>query len=114
MMDYLIAFADETDASKVAHDLLPFFEAVIKEVARHVPEKGYTFKDPKYREMLARAGSTKAYDYLIDTLVTLKDPTINHQNPGEALDSAAFLAFSWLHETGKITVNCAELRSKPE
>jgi len=43
-MDYLIAFADETDASKVAHDLLPFFEAVIKEVARHVPEKGYTSK----------------------------------------------------------------------
>ena len=43
-MDYLIAFADETDASKVAHDLLPFFEAVVKEVAKHRPEKGDSWK----------------------------------------------------------------------
>jgi len=113
-MDYLIAFADETDASKVAHDLLPFFEAVIKEVARHVPEKGYTFKDPKYREMLAKMASKRADDYLSETKVALQRPVTKHRNPGEALDATAFLAFSWLHETGKISQDCAALRTEKQ
>ena len=91
----------DKNLEKVAKDLTPFFDAVIREVARHVPEKGYTFKEPKYREYLAEMASERAYDYMVGQRVALRTEEA-HSNPGEALDSAAFLAFSWLHETGQI------------
>ena len=91
----------DKDLEQVAKDLEPFIDALIKEVARHVPEKGYTYKETQYRQYLAEAGNSRAYDYMVDQRVAMAGDS-PHRNPGEALDAAAFLAFSWLHETGKI------------
>jgi len=91
----LIVWADESAESKVAHDLIPFFEAVIKEVARHVPEKGYGYRNPDWQKEFAHRA--------VDLTVTYSNSHMREgksDNPGEALDAAAMLAFSWLHETG--------------
>ena len=63
-MDYLVAFANESAESKAAHDLLPFFEAMIKEVARHVPEKGDSWKkmDLYYLELILSKQVSSWYD----------------------------------------------------
>jgi len=103
----LIVFADETPESKVAQDLIPFFEAVIEEVARHVPEKGYGYRDPDWAHWFANEAVTKARDYYMSY-------GKEGSNVGEALDATAFEAFAWLHETGKLSIKCAELRRDQE
>ena len=80
---------------KVGQHLAPFFKAVVEEVARHVPEKGYQYLEAGYSKAFARGAEIRASDYR-------KDLALDNPNHGEALDAAAFLAFSWLHETGKI------------
>lgn len=91
-MGKLIVWHDETPESKVATDLLPFFEAVIKEVARHVPEKGYDYKNDGW------------LNYFKDEAHKLsgKYADVRNENVGEALDATAMLAFAWLHETGNM------------
>ena len=106
-MNYLIAFAEDSPESKVAHDLLPFFEAVIKEIARHVPEKGYGYRDPDWAHWFANEAVDKARAYYMSY-------GKEGSNVGEALDATAFEAFAWLHETGKFTGKCAELRRNQE
>jgi len=101
----LMVFSEDTAESKVARDLIPYFEAVIEEVARHVPEKGYSYREKIWwgnpgkpaAEAAAKLGYKKAEDYWLETTVEDHEP-----NKGEALDAGAFLAFSWLHITGKM------------
>ena len=101
----LIVFADDSAESQVAQDLIPYFEAVIEEVARHVPEKGYSYREKTWwgnpgtpaTEAAARLGYERAESYWLDTTVEDHKP-----NKGEALDAGAFLAFSWLHITGNM------------
>jgi len=106
----LIVFADETPESKVAQDLIPFFEAVIEEVARHVPEKGYGYRDSSWA------------DWFIErTLELAKNYNANPSNHGEALDIGAMAGFAWLHQTGRMpsmyaaweSINNGDKRSTP-
>jgi len=97
----LMVFSEDTVESKVAQDLIPFFEAVIEEVARHVPEKGYGYRDPECEQMCRGRAFILARRY-----------ADKRDNPGEALDAGAMLAFAWLHETANMTIINGELRSE--
>jgi len=88
----LIVFADDSAESKVAQDMIPFFEAVVEEIARHVPEKGYGYRNGEWLAFFKSQGSVLASKY-----AWLDD------NPGEALDATAMIGFAWLHENGKMT-----------
>ena len=48
----LIVFSDDSIESRVAQDLIPYFKAVIEEVSRHVPEKGYGYKEPEAQKFM--------------------------------------------------------------
>lgn len=73
----------------VRYDLQPYFDAVVKEVARHVPEKGYGYRNKEWIDYFIERTHKLAHNYLE-----------NPDNSGEALDIGAMAAFSWLHQTG--------------
>ena len=89
-------FAEDSPESRVATDLLPFFEAMIKEVARHVPEKGDSWK------------KMKLYDLEIILSQHVSDWwTLNKENDmDDLLDMADLCAMVWLRKS----INCADLR----
>ena len=97
-MDYLIVFAEDSPESKVAHDLLPFFEDMIKEVARHVTEKGDSWKTmPLYDlELILSQHVSKWY---IDNETDDKD---------QLVDLANLCAMVNIRKS----ILCADLRSK--
>jgi len=72
----------------VRFDLQPFFDAVVKEVARHVPEKGFGYRNKAWLDYFIEKTHKLAYNYMVDP-----------SNSGEALDIGAMAAFAWLHQT---------------
>jgi len=112
----LIVFADDTVESKVAQDLIPYFEAVIEEVARHVPEKGYRYKEPKALEFMIphlKKISFALYRMLgsVGVVRAIKDGEAIGDNPGELLDHTAMSAFVWSHLNKVWTQDYTEKRS---
>ena len=83
----------------VRWDLKPFFDAIVKEVARHVPEKGYGYRQGDW------------LDYFIEESYNLVNAYAkNPKNSGEALDAAAMLGFAWVHQNGGFSINNQEKR----
>ena len=72
----------------VRHDLQPYFDAVVKEVARHVPEKGYGYRNKEWLEYFIEETHNLSHNY-----------ANNPDNHGEALDIGAMVAFAWSHQT---------------
>ena len=97
----LIVFADDTPESKVAQDLIPYFEAVIEEVARHVPEKGYGYRNSEWLIYFLEQTKNLAESYWY-----------NPENVGEALDIGAMAAFAWSHQTDVWSIENGGVRSK--
>ena len=95
----LIVFADETPESKVAHDMLPFFEAMIKEMARHYPEKGDSWK-------------TLPWSYLMDKLCVQIEDMQNRSDEDFYANIGNYGAMLWLNDkAGRFeSINCAALR----
>ena len=94
----------------VRKDLQPFFDAVVKEIARHVPEKGYGYKDPDAQKfMIPHLGeiSWQVYKMVRNTGVirSVEDGIAIGDNPGELLDLTAMAAFVWSHLRGVWTIN---------
>uniref|UniRef100_A0A6M3ME51 Uncharacterized protein n=1 Tax=viral metagenome TaxID=1070528 RepID=A0A6M3ME51_9ZZZZ len=101
----LIVFADDSAESKVAQDMIPYFEAVIEEVARHVPEKGYSYKEPEAQKFMIphlKKLSWKIYKMLdrVGVLRAIEYGEAIGDNPGELLDHTAMAAFVWSHLQG--------------
>lgn len=74
------------DEAEVAMDLWPFFEAVVKEVTRHVPEKGFGYRNPEW------------LGYFLEEQHNISHRYAETGQPGEALDVAAMAGFAWLHQ----------------
>lgn len=102
---YLIVWHDETTESKVAADLLPFFEAMIKEVTRHYPKQGDSWKtcDIKWLETLA----VKSIEQIYHSGGIFTGKLKYKNNPDHLIDIADFLAFIWIRRS---TQDCADLR----
>ena len=101
----LLVFADDSAESKVAQDLIPYFEAVIVEVARHVPEKGYSYKNPDATNFmiphLGELSNTIArMVHRTGVVRSVVDGIALGDNPGELLDHTAMSAFVWSHIKG--------------
>ncbi len=72
----------------IRFELQPYFDAVVKEVARHVPEKGHGYRNSDWTGWFIERILTLAQNYN-------QDP----DNYGEALDIGAMAAFAWSHQT---------------
>lgn len=84
----------------VQRDLQPFFDAIVKEVARHVPEKGYGYRDGDWLDYFIEEAHNLSHNY-----------AGNPENSGEALDAAAMLGFAWTHQNGGFSINNQGRRS---
>jgi len=106
----LIVYADDSAESKVAQDLIPYFEAVIEETARHVPEKGYGYKEPDAQKFMIphlKELSWKIYK-MLDKVGVIRATEYGEaigDNPGELLDHTAMSAFVWSHLQGVWSIN---------
>ena len=100
----------------VQRDLQPFFDAVVEEVARHVPEKGYSYRDPKVKNfMVKHLGdlSFNVYRMVRDispTRTVTNTPGLG-DNLGELLDITAMAGFVWSHLEGAWSIKNGERRS---
>ena len=82
---------EERIEHQIRFEFNPFYIAMCKEIAHHVPEKGYGYRDGEWLEYFKHEAVKLSARYA----------WANEGNPDEALDASAMLAFSWMHEMGK-------------
>ena len=75
----------------IRHEFKPFYFALCKEIARHVPEKGFGYRNAEWLDYFKEEASKLATRYACGY----------EENIDESLDISAFMAFSWMHEHGK-------------
>lgn len=84
-----------SEMDRIEHNIFmefkPYYIAMCREIARHVPEKGYGYRNSAWIEYFKYEAVKLSARYA----------WANESNPDEALDAGAMLAFAWMHETGK-------------
>ena len=97
--NYLIVWHDETTESKIAADLLPYFEAMIKEMTRHYPEKGDSWK-------------TLPWTFFMDKLCVQIEDLQNRDDEDFYANIGNYGAMLWLNDkAGRFeSRDCADLR----
>lgn len=79
---------EERTENAIRNEFKPFYFALCKEIARHVPEKGYGYRNNDWLDYFKEEASKLATRYACGY----------EENRDESLDISAFMAFSWMHE----------------
>jgi len=85
---------------ELSYEFFPFFQAMIDEIVRHFPEKGFSYRNKTW--LLEGLEEIDAVDGFHAEIIRAFDEWRQNKDPHQFVDIAALMAMSWLHETDRI------------